>query len=149
MTSLVGRNMPRIQDVVIPILNTGLRNDIKVGSWFESVDHRNFPLINVRRLGGLTNARLPDELDRAVIEITAYSTARDADYPGITGTEDLYLDAKYLLWKAVDDQTIISGVGYLHSYFETMGPIQLDSPFDKTWRIQGLIQLGLRPDHTE
>lgn len=149
MTSLVGRPMPRVQRVVIPILRNGLRDDIKVGSWVEDVARRSYPLVNVRRLGGLANAKRPDLLDRAVIELTAYSTASDPDYPGLTGTEDLYLDAKYLLWKAVHKQTVVEdlngGVGYLHSFFETMGPTQFDSPFDDTWRIQGLIQIGLRP----
>jgi hypothetical protein len=145
MTSLVGRKMPRIQDVVLPILKAGMRSDVKIGSWFEDVARRSFPLLNVRRMGGLNDPKHADELDRAVIELTAYSTAKDPDYPGLTGTEDMYLDAKFLLFKAVQEQTVVEDVGYLHSYFETMGPIQLDSPFDGTWRIQGLIQLGLRP----
>lgn len=149
MATQVGRPMPRIQSVVIPIIRNGLREDIKVGSWIEDVARRKFPLINVRRLGGLPNAKRPDLLDRPVIELTAYSTATDPDYPGLTGTEDLYLDAKYLLFQAVRNQTVVEdingGVGYLHSMFETMGPTQFDSPFDDTWRIQGLIQLGLRP----
>jgi hypothetical protein len=145
MASMVGRTMPRIQQVVIPILKDGLRDDINVGSWVKDVSRRTYPLINVRRLGGLANAKRPDLFDRAVIELTAYSTADDPDYPGLTGTENLYLDAKHLLWQAVRNQTVVPGLGHLHSFFETMGPTQFDSPFDDTWRIQGLIQLGLRP----
>ncbi|MBM7771978.1 hypothetical protein JOD54_002182 [Actinokineospora baliensis] len=73
-----------------------------------------------------------------VIEMTAYS--RD----GLIATENLYLDARQVLWDMVRDQTVTPR-GYLHSYFETMGPSQFDSPYDDSWRIQGLIQLGLRP----
>lgn len=145
MTSLVGRRMPRVQAVAIPILKAGLRSDIKVGSWVEDVAHRGFPLVNVRRIGGLPNAARPDELDFPVIELTVYSTAKDPDYPALPGTEDLFKDALHLLWLAVKYQTVVPGVGYFHSKFETMGQTQFDSPFDDTWRIQGLIQMGLRP----
>lgn len=106
-------------------------------SWIADVDKRTFPLINVRRLGGTSN--LPNFMDSATIEMTAFS--RD----GIVETENLLLDARQAIWDAVDRQTVIDGVGYLHSYFETMGPTQFDSPFDDTWRIQSLTQLGLRP----
>lgn len=145
MASLVGRRMPRVQRVVIPILKAGLRDDIKVGSWVEDVARRGFPLVNIRRLGGLPNAKRPDLLAKPVIELTAYSTAVDPDYPALTGTEDLWADAAHLIAEAVKKQTVVPGVGYLHSYFETMGATQFDSPYDDTWRIQGLIQVGLRP----
>jgi len=109
-----------------------------ITSWIPDVDKRTFPLINVRRLGGLpVDVR---RLDLAVIEMTAFS--RD----GIVGTENLYLDARTALWDAWDKQ-IVTPAGYIHSYFETMGPTQFDSPFEDTWRIQGLIQLGIRPAH--
>lgn len=129
------RRMPRIQAVVIPILRTALPG-VTVTSWITDVDHRAFPIVNVRRLGGLP--RHVRQLDMPVIELTAYS--RD----GLVATEDLYLDARQALFDAVDDQTV-TPAGYLHSYFETMGPVQFDSPYDDSWRIQGLIQLGLRP----
>lgn len=127
--------MPRIQAVVIPILRAALPG-VTVTSWITDVDHRTFPIVNVRRLGGLP--RHVRQLDMPVIELTAYS--RD----GLVATEDLYLDARQALFDAVDDQTV-TPAGYLHSYFETMGPVQFDSPYDDSWRIQGLIQLGLRP----
>lgn len=133
---MVSRSMPRIQEIVIPLLRAEFP-DIMITSWVPQVSERTYPLINVRRLGGLpVDVRL---LDRPVIELTVFG----AD--GIVPTENLYLDARQVLWDAVDKQTVIPGVGYLHSYFETMGPTQFDSPFDDTWRIQGLIQLALRP----
>lgn len=131
----VERLMPRIQEVVLPLLREQMP-EIRFTSWVPDPDKRVFPFINVRRLGGLPVD--VERLDRAVIEMTAYS--RD----GLVATEDLYLDARTVLWRAVKQQTV-TPAGNLSSFFETLGPTQFDSPFDDSWRIQGLIQLGLRP----
>lgn len=128
--------MPRVQEVVIPLLRTALPS-VHVGSWVPELKDRTYPILNVRRLGGLpVDVRL---LDRAVIELTAYGDVNLED------TETLLLDAQEVLWDAVTMQKTIPGVGYLHSYRQTMGPTQFDSPYDDTWRVQSLIQLGLRP----
>lgn len=132
----VDRKMPRVQEVVLPYLREQLPPEVTVTSWIPDVDKRTFPIVNIRRLGGLPVD--PDTFDRAVIEMTAYT--RD----GLVATEDLYLDCRHLIYRMVDKQ-IVTPAGYLHSYFETMGPMQFDSPFDDTWRVQGLIQLGIRP----
>lgn len=132
---MVDRRMPRIQEVVLPILREKLP-DVTFTSWVPDVDYRTYPLVNIRRLGGYPID--PRRLDRAVIEMTAYS--RD----GLVETEDLYLDCRQVIWDMVQEQTV-TPAGHLCSYFETLGPTQFDSPFDDTWRIQGLIQLGIRP----
>ena len=137
--------MPRVQRVVIPILRAGLPVGVEVGSWVKDVTRREYPLVNVRRLGGLPNSKGPYDLDKAVIELTGYGPTRNQFYEGLAGTEDLVADSLYLLWTAVQKQTVIDNVGYLHSYFVTMGPTQFDSPYDDTFRVQALIQLGLRP----
>jgi len=63
-------NMPRIQSVVIPLLRDELPSTVNVTSWIAQVADREFPILNVRRLGGLpVDVRL---LDRAVIELTGY-----------------------------------------------------------------------------
>jgi hypothetical protein len=142
--SLERRKMPRIHAVVLPYLRAELAADyptLTIGSWIRDVSRRTYPIINIRRLGGLSNARRPDQLDKPVIEVTAYGDKG----LGLEGTEDLYLDARFLLAEMVDKQVVIPGSGHLHSFFETMGPTQFDSPYDDTFRIQGLIQLGLRP----
>jgi hypothetical protein len=157
MVSYVGRTMPKVEQVVLPILRDGLPDHITVITWTPDVDRRTgspdipeadmrtYPLVKIRRMGGLANQRRPDLLDFAVIELTCFVTARDTHYLGYGGGEDLLLDSQYLIHQAMRFQTVIEDVGYLHSYFQTMGPIQLDSPFDDTWRWQSLIQLGLRP----
>lgn len=132
----VTRRMPRIQAVLLPVLREALGPDVKVGSWVEGVDYRDMPLINVRRLGGI--ALDINHMDRATIELTAYGNE------GLVQTENLLLDARQVIWNMVDNQTVTEK-GYLHSFRETMGPTQFDSPYDGTWRIQCLIQLGLRP----
>lgn len=133
---MVARTMPRVQEVIIPVLREHLPG-VMITSWIPQVEYREFPLLNIRRLGGLSvDAK---RLDRAVIEMTAYAKG------GIEETEDLYLDARLILWDMVENQIVVPGVGYLHSFFETMGPTSFDSPFEDSWRIQGLIQLGIRP----
>lgn len=132
---MVDRTMPRVQEVLFPVLREEMP-DVMFTSWVPALEHRTYPLINIRRLGGLpVHVR---RLDRPVIEMTAYS--RD----GAVACEDLYLDARTVVFDMVDKQTV-TPAGYLHSFFETLGPTPFDSPFEDTWRVQGLIQLGLRP----
>lgn len=157
MVSYVGRTMPKVEAVVRPILLAGLPEHVTVVTWTPDVDRRTgapgipesqiktYPILKIRRMGGLSNQKRPDLLDRAVIELTAFSTATDSHYKGYGGTEDLLLDAQTLIFEAVRNQIVVPGIGYLHSWFQTMGPTQFDSLFDDTWRWQSLIQLGLRP----
>lgn len=132
---MVDRKMPRIQEVVLGVIRQELP-DVQVTSWVPDVDYREFPLLNVRRIGGI--AVDPARLDRATIELTAYTESSLED------TEDLYLDAREVLWNMVQEQTVADD-GYLHSFRETMGPTQFDSIFDDTWLVRGIIQLGVRP----
>ncbi len=132
---MVDRKVPRVQEVVLPLLREALPG-VDVWSWFPPTELRKFPFITVKRMGGLSPD--PSRMDLAVIELTAFSK------DGIVATEDLYLDARQVLYEAVQNQTVLPN-GYLHSYFETMGPMPFDSGFEDAWRIQGLIQLGVRP----
>lgn len=134
--AVTNRVMPRVQEVVIPLLRARLDPSVHVTSWISDVLDRTYPIVNIRRLGGLP--RDVNFLDRPVIEMTVYHDK------GLIEAEDLFGDARQILWDAVDNQTL-TPAGSLHSIFETMGPTQFDSPYDGTWRIQGLIQLGLRP----
>lgn len=135
---MVNRLLPRVQEIILPVLREQLPG-VKCGSWVESVDFRRLPIINVRRLGGV-DVDL-DRFGKPTIELTAYSS------DGIVGTEELFLDARQVIWNMVRHQTTTEA-GYLHSFFESMGPTQFDSPYDDTWRIQGLISLGVRPPRT-
>jgi hypothetical protein len=137
---LVTRDLPRVQKIVIPVLRSELTG-VKVGSWIEDIDYREFPLVNVRRLGGPGLKGPRANLDLAVIELTAYTGE------GLIQTEDLLLDARQVIYDMVSHQKVTPD-GYIHSYFETMAPTQFDSPFEDTWRIQCLIQLGVRPPRT-
>lgn len=130
------RKMPRVQEVLFPVLRVA-RPDVTFTSWVPDVDQRTYPTANVRRLGGL--AKDVRKLDRAVIELTVY---HNIDLPT---TENLYMDLRQEIWDMVQNQTVVPGVGSLCSFFETLGPTQFDSPFNDTWRVQGLIQLGIRP----
>jgi len=133
---MVIRRIPRIQEVVLPILKAELPG-VQVVSWVPDVADREFPLVNVRRLGGLEVD--VDMFDRAVIELTAYTDTNLMD------CENLCLDARQILWNAWKLQTVVPGKGSIGSFFTTLGPTQFDSPYDDTWRVQSLIQLGIRP----
>ncbi|CAM4098615.1 hypothetical protein NONI108955_08880 [Nocardia ninae] len=132
------RRMPRIQAVVIPILRAALPEAVKVGSWVEDLDYRQFPMINIRSLGGFRNLERPEDLSAPVIEMTAYTV------DGLIETEDLYQDALSALYDAAKRQ-VLTEHGYLNSVFETMGATQFSSLYMDSWRVQGLIRLGLRP----
>jgi hypothetical protein len=131
--------MPRVQRIVLPILRDALTQypGLKIGSWVEDIDQRDFPMINVRRVGGLPNPDQPLILGGPVIEMTVYATE---DLPS---TEDLYQDALEALFNAWWKQKV-TDFGSLSSVKETMGMTQFDSPFMDSWRVQGLIQLGTR-----
>ena len=131
--------MPRVQSVVIPILRAAPNLDgVTISSWVPDIDYRDFPLINIRRVGGVRHGERPDLLDKSVIEMTCYTTT------GLIDAELLYMDALEALYEAVRKQTQ-TDAGYLHSIKETMGLTQFSSLFMDSWRIQGLIALGVRP----
>lgn len=132
---MVERRMPRVQSIILPVLREALPG-VTIGSWYRDIDYRTFPILNIRRLGGVGPD--PKRLDLPVIEMTAYTQE------SLPATENLYMDAREALLDMVERQTVTPS-GYLHSFTETMGPTPFDSPFEDTWRVQGLIQLGVRP----
>jgi hypothetical protein len=131
------RRINRVQEIALPILRAAMP-DMTFTSWGADVDYRVFPYVNLRRLGGLPDPGRPNLLDKPVLEVTAYSAVNLID------CEEIVYDVRHHLWEAVERQTV-TDAGYFHSYFETLGPTQFDSPFEDTWRVQFLVQLGVRP----
>ncbi|AER48734.1 tail terminator [Mycobacterium phage Conquerage] len=129
--------MPRVQKIVLPILREGLGDGVKVGSWVEDIDYRDFPMINIRRIGGIRNPTAPTIHTLPVIEMTAYSAE------SLIACENLYEQALDTLYEAVRTQKA-TPAGRLQSMYETMGATQFSSLFQDSWRIQGLIRLGIR-----
>lgn len=135
-------SMPRIQEVVLPILRADPNlAGVTVVTWVPDIDFRDFPMINIRRIGGARNENRPRELSSPVIEMSVYSKESLID------AERLYENALDALYDAVREQTQ-TPKGYLHSVRETMGATQFSSLFMDSWRVQGLIRLGLRPPRT-
>lgn len=134
--------LSRVQQIVLPLLRDRFGEDVKCGSWIEDIDYRMFPMINVRRVGGVRSRKLPDLMSKPVIEMTCYGTE------GLPETEELYEEALDALFDAVKNQTQ-TDAGYLSSIFETMGATQFSSLFQDSWRVQGLIRLGIRPPQGE
>lgn len=131
--------LPRIQRVVLPILRAApALAGVRIVTWVPDVDDRDYPMINVRRFGGPRHAKRPTKLGFPIIEMTAYGNV------GLIETEDLYEDALEALYEAKRLQTLTE-FGYLHSIKETLGTSQFSSLYQDSWRVQGLISLGLRP----
>lgn len=128
--------IPRVQEIIIPLLRAAFPA-VQVVSWVPEIDDRQYPIMNVRRAGGYPVD--PKLLDRGTVELTSYGNVN------LEETEQLLKRTQIALWDAVRNQTVVPGVGYLHSYRQTFGPTQFDSPYDNTWRVQSLVQFGFRP----
>lgn len=139
--------LPRVFKVVKPILVaaqlSGSYGEVgdRIYSWNPDVDYRVFPWIQIRRLGGVRHETRPTQLGLPVIELTCRSDK------GLPETEQFYEDTLEVLYEAVRRQTQTPD-GYLHSIKETQGAIQISSEFQDSWRVQGLIRLGVRPPRT-
>lgn len=136
--------LPRVFKIVKPlIVAAGLSGeygtiDDRVYSWNPNVDYRVWPWVQVRRLGGVRHETRPTQLGLPVIELTCRSDV------GVPETEQMYEDVLEVLYNAVKRQTL-TDYGYLSSIKETLGATQLSSEFQDSWRVQGLIKLGVRP----
>ena len=133
--------MPRFQSIVIPILRDWpALEGVKIGSWVEDIDYREFPMLNVCKVKESLGRdfRYPNKLETGVIELTAYSME------SLIECEHLFNHALEALYDAVLYQKC-TDTGYLHSIRENMGMTLFDSRFMDSWRVQGLVQLGLRP----
>lgn len=130
--------MPRVQKIVVPILRADPRLDgVTITTWVPDIDYREFPAINIRRIGGIRNPTLPKVHSMPVVEMTAFSG------DSLIACEELYETALDVLYDAVRNQTQTEA-GYMQSLYETMGATQFSSLFQDSWRIQGLIRLCIR-----
>lgn len=144
--------MPRVQEIVVPILrgHNDMDNPAVVGelaenwpgleitTWGADIDYRAFPFVNIRRVGGDDHDSEPTLLTLPVIEMTAYTDT------GLPEAEDLYQECLEALYGARKRQTQ-TPKGYLHSVKPTMGATQFSSLYAASYRVQGLIRLGVRP----
>lgn len=128
---------PRVQEIVLPIIRKAIPHATAT-SWVPDIDYRTYPIVNVRRLGGPRDRSQPTMMDHPVIEMTVYHDE------GLPEAEELYNEALSALYAAQKEQTMVDK-GYLSYVRETMGMTQFSSPFQDTYRVQGLIQLGIRP----
>jgi len=131
-------SLPRVQKVVVPLLRGDSRlAGVKVRTWVPDIDYRGFPMINIRRIGGIRNPKQPTLHTNPVIEMTAYSDV------GLIECEELYETALEVLFDAVKNQTQTPD-GYMQSIYETFGATQFSSLYQDSWRVQGLIRVSLR-----
>lgn len=134
--------MPRPQAVVAPILRGDPRlAGVTVTTWVPDIDYREFPIINIRRIGGIRNPNAPMVHSLPVIEMSVYTD------DGLIQCEELYETAIEVLYDAVERGTQTPD-GYLSSIYETMGATQFSSLYQDSWRVQGLIRLGVRRPRT-
>jgi len=123
-----------------------LRNDprlegVAVTTWVPDVDYRDFPMINLRRIGGVRNRNAPTLYSLPVIEMSAYTDTN------LIECEELYETALDVLYDAVED-SVVTPHGYLQNVRETMGATQFSSLYQDSWRVQGLVRLGVRNPRT-
>lgn len=135
---MVDVTFPRFQEVLVPILRDAIGDEAHVSTWVDDIDYREYPIVNIRRLGGYRSRNRWSGLDMPVIEMTVYHDA------GLIEAEELYIKALEALFDARDDQKVVDAGSITHIR-ETMGMTQFSSLFQDTWRVQGLIQLGVRP----
>lgn len=139
---MANRKLSRVQKVVAPILRGDSRLDgVTVVTWVPNIEYREFPMLQIRRIGGPRNPKAPKLHSLPVIELSAYTDAL-GDSEGLITCEELYETALDVLYDAVQDQ-IVTPAGYLQSIYETMGATQFSSLFQDSWRVQGLIRLGV------
>jgi len=128
----------RVQKVLLPIFRGDSRLDgVAVTTWIPDIDYREYPVLNIRRIGGIRNPDAPTIHSMPVIELTAFTNTSLID------CEELYETALDVLYDAVEFQTA-TPYGSLQSLYETMGSTQFSSPFQDSWRVQGLIRLAVR-----
>lgn len=104
-----------------------------------AVDHRDYPLVVLTRAGGIRNKTLPRKLSLPVLELRVIHDL------GLVEAEELYEDTLDALYDAVTEQTVVEGVGHLHSVLETQGASQTASPFPDTFMVSGAVKVGVRP----
>ena len=131
-------SMPRVQSVVVPILRGDPRMDgSTVVTWVPDIDYRDFPMVQVRRIGGIRNPKAPGIHSLPVIELTVYHDK------GLIECEELYETTLDVLYDAARNQ-VVTDHGTIQSVYETMGATQFSSTFQDSWRVQGLIRLAIR-----
>lgn len=132
--------MIRPAEIVLPILRAALP-DVAVVTYFNDADHRQLPMVLVRPNGGSgRHPKKPDHLTLRTIEMSAH---HNTDLASAEVLYDRALEALYTAWQ----RQTATDVGWIHSIDETMGATQLTPLFEDSWRILGLIKLGLRPTH--
>lgn len=136
--------LPRVFQIVKPILLaaeiSGSYGTVGDGiySWNPNVDYRPDLWIQIRRIGGVRHETRPTQFGLPIIELTCRTNV------GLPENEQMYEDVLEVLYDAVRRQTQ-TDAGYLSSIKETLGATQLSSEFQDSWRVQGLIKLGIRP----
>lgn len=127
---------PRAQDVVLPILRSALPG-VHVCSWIPDIDYRRYPVVGVRRMGGGRSQDSPGLMDNPLLELSVYGDV------GLPETERLYMRALEALYEARARQ-VLTPAGHIVYVKEVMGQTQFQSHFQDTYRVQGLIQVGVR-----
>lgn len=128
----------RAADILLPILRAALP-DVTVASWISDVDHRKLPLVLIRQVGGERSDILPQKLVFPLVELSVHTRSDLAD------TEKLYNRA----WMALDaarQQQVVTPAGWIHS-LEGAVSTQSIPVFTDSWRVQGVIRIGLRPNN--
>lgn len=122
--------MIRVQPTVLEVLRTALPDEVTVVSVVPDVDYRSFPMVAVRRAGGVRNRNLPRLVSRPVVDLLAVSSV------GLVEAEELYENVLDALFSAVGQR--------FQSVRESRGATGVDSPYPDSWAVEGSVEFGLR-----
>ncbi|BBX04305.1 hypothetical protein MMOR_52410 [Mycolicibacterium moriokaense] len=125
--------------MVLPLLRQALGDGVSVVSVIPNVEHRTYPLVLVTRAGGVRNPKRPRKLSVPQLDLMV------VHHIGLVEAEELYDVVLDALYDAVSAQTVVEGVGYLHSVRETKGATSIGSPLPDTFAVQGTVLVGVRP----
>lgn len=127
----------RPAQVVLPLLRAALPA-VTVSTWTEATG-RTYPLVMIGRAGGSRHETRPRLLSVPELDFSAISDEAPES------TDVLYDDVYMALFDAVRAQTVVPGVGYLHSLSEDAGPMTTRGPWPDTYMTSGTVRVGIRP----
>ena len=128
--------LPRVAEILLPIIREAVPS-AQVATVMPEVSHKDYPLILVRRVGGV--AINMDLLDRVTVDIQVFHNGTMAE------AEDIALAVRGSLWSAYRKQRVIAGKGHIGYFTEMSGPGSVASDIPGVWRYQALYSVRIRP----
>lgn len=126
---------PRMAEVILPVVRREIP-EAQVVTWMPELKDRTYPLILIRRVGGIAyDAELAD---RPTVDIQVYHKE------SLAAAEGLALRVRGALVGAWKSQEVVDGKGTVNFIREMSGPNYVRDPGDNAWRIQMMLSILIR-----